>query len=340
MAGFGGSVKLTGESEYKKALKSITQGLKETGSEMKLLSAQYASNDKNTAALAQKSADLVKKLDLQKKALEDLKNQYKQMEATYTANAAKQAELGDKLQSEKAKLAEIGKTLGTTSKEYQAQAKVVDALEKEYTEGETAQDRLNTSLTKMRTEMNNAEASIQSAENTLDSFNTEMDETGTETEETGGKFEKFGNVAGAVLKGLGVAMAATAAAAVALGKTIVDLASSTATYGDEIDKESQKLQLSSDTYQKLDYALRRNGSSIDQVSKGIKTITNDLGDFANGTKGAEDKYKALGVSLQNTDGSMKSAEQVLTESITALANMEDVTQRNAIAQDLFGKSYQ
>ena len=42
MAGFGGAVKLTGESEYKKALKDITQNLKEVTSELKLVTAQYA----------------------------------------------------------------------------------------------------------------------------------------------------------------------------------------------------------------------------------------------------------------------------------------------------------
>ncbi len=39
MAGFGGAVKLTGESEYRKALKNITQNLKEVASEMKLVTA-------------------------------------------------------------------------------------------------------------------------------------------------------------------------------------------------------------------------------------------------------------------------------------------------------------
>ena len=37
MPGFGGAVKLTGETEYKKALKSITQGLKEVSSESRYL---------------------------------------------------------------------------------------------------------------------------------------------------------------------------------------------------------------------------------------------------------------------------------------------------------------
>jgi hypothetical protein len=38
MAGFGGSVKLTGESEYKKALSQITQQLKVVSAEMKATS--------------------------------------------------------------------------------------------------------------------------------------------------------------------------------------------------------------------------------------------------------------------------------------------------------------
>jgi hypothetical protein len=38
MSGFGGAVKLTGESEYRAALQKITQSLKEVSSEMKLVS--------------------------------------------------------------------------------------------------------------------------------------------------------------------------------------------------------------------------------------------------------------------------------------------------------------
>ena len=52
MAGFGGSVKLTGESEYKKALSNIKTSLREVSSEMKLVSAQFQSSDKDTTALA------------------------------------------------------------------------------------------------------------------------------------------------------------------------------------------------------------------------------------------------------------------------------------------------
>jgi hypothetical protein len=69
--------------------------------------------------------------------------------------------------------------------------------------------------------------------------------------------------------------------------------------------------------------MQRQGTDIGAVSKAVKNINNDLGDFANGSAEATKKYDALGVSLQNSDGTMKSTEDVLLDSIDALANMED-----------------
>ena len=46
MAGFGSSIKLSGESEYRRALSQINQSLKEVGSEMKVVSASFDKNDK------------------------------------------------------------------------------------------------------------------------------------------------------------------------------------------------------------------------------------------------------------------------------------------------------
>ena len=52
MAGFGGAVKLTGESEYRKALSQITQSLKVVSSEMKAASSAFDAGDKSTKQLA------------------------------------------------------------------------------------------------------------------------------------------------------------------------------------------------------------------------------------------------------------------------------------------------
>ena len=76
MASFGGAVKLTGESEYKKALQQISQNLKEISSEMKVVSSSYDKNDKSVESLNAKSKVLNDTLDQQKNKLNILKSEY------------------------------------------------------------------------------------------------------------------------------------------------------------------------------------------------------------------------------------------------------------------------
>ena len=144
-----------------------------------------------------------------------------------------------------------------------------------------------------------------------------------------------GKVAGTIAVASIVAIGTTA---VATGKKLFSLTKATSDYGDEIDKESQKLGISAENYQKLDYAMQMNGASIDDVSKGVKTITTELGKMEKGEKGAGKSFKDLGVSLKDSNGNIKNSEQVLLETINALSKMENENKRNALAQEIFGKS--
>jgi len=64
MAGsFGGTVKLTGESEYTKALKTITSNLTVMASEMKVVSSQYDKNDKSVQAITSRNSILNKQIE-------------------------------------------------------------------------------------------------------------------------------------------------------------------------------------------------------------------------------------------------------------------------------------
>lgn len=236
MAGFGGSVKLTGESEYKKALSNIRTSLKEVSSEMKLVSAQFQSSDKDTTALANKSADLSKKLNEQKQAIASLKDSYNQMAQQYDAQKKKTADLQSAYDAEKAKLEQIKATLGTSSSAYQQQAQVVDKLEQELKESTQAEESMANSLTNMRTQINNAESSVVKAENSLNSMNEELaetddeagkasealDDTGDSADKASGKFQTLGKIAGGAMKALGAALVAAAAGAVALGKAAIE----------------------------------------------------------------------------------------------------------------------
>lgn len=184
MAGFGSSIKLSGENEYQRALKQINQSLREVSSEMKVVSSAYDKNDKSTQAMAQKSSTLTKALEQQQAKLSVLTTRYNEMEKTYGKNSQAQKELTTELTKEKAKLDEIGNTLGKASKEYQAQEKVVSGLEDK-------QVQYNNAVSKAKTEMNQAQAEINKTTKELNDLGKEEEDVTKKTKATGDGFTVF-----------------------------------------------------------------------------------------------------------------------------------------------------
>lgn len=195
MAGFGGAVKLTGESEYKKALAQITQSLKEVSSEMSLVSSQYEKNDNSLEAVTDKTSVLTKKLDEQQKKVTILKDQYASMLKQYQEQTTKHDDLVKSYEDEKQKLETIGKELGTTSKEYEEQEKVVNGLKKEVDQSTKAQEANEKSLSDMRIQINNAEKDCINTSREIDKLGDSTEESGKKAKEAGeGGYTVFKNV--------------------------------------------------------------------------------------------------------------------------------------------------
>ena len=70
----------------------------------------------------------------------------------------------------------------------------------------------------------------------------EIEDSGKQAKEATSKFSGFTEVAKKVATATAAAVAAIGTAAVAAGKALYDMASDTASAGDQIDKESQKMQ--------------------------------------------------------------------------------------------------
>lgn len=195
MAGFGGAVKLTGESEYRAALARISQNLREVGSEMKVVSSQYAKSDTSQAALTARTEALTNKMAAQKEKLSVLTSQYRAMSAQYTANNTKHKELVASYDAEKQKLTQIESTLGKTSPEYQAQAKVVANLARDVDKSSAAVNANEIAMSKMRTQMNNAQADINKTDSEIKSLSPDMDKAGKAASELGDETAKSGRQA-------------------------------------------------------------------------------------------------------------------------------------------------
>lgn len=173
----GGTIKLKGESEYRRALSQITQSLREVSSEMKVVTSTYDKNDTSTEALTAKSDVLNKRLEEQKSKLKLVSDQYKTYQDAVKQSADEHAQLGEKLENAKGKLASIEAQLGKNSQEYKEQEKVVNELQKQYDESSAAQDKNKKSLSQLAVQMNNAQADVNKTAKEIDNLGKESDDS-------------------------------------------------------------------------------------------------------------------------------------------------------------------
>lgn len=193
----GGTIKLKGESEYRRALSQITQSLREVSSEMKVVTSTYDKNDTSTEALTAKSDVLNKRLEEQKSKLKLVSDQYKQYQDAVKQSADEHAQLGEKLESAKGKLESIEAQVGKNSQEYKEQEKIVNDLQKQYDESTAAQDKNKKSLSQLAVQMNNAQADVNKTTKEIDNLGKESNDSAKQVDNLS---KKMGDADGASKK--------------------------------------------------------------------------------------------------------------------------------------------
>ena len=152
------------------------------------------------------------------------------------------------------------------------------------------------------------------------------------------------NGMGSFSTGTVAALGAAAAGVTALYEGIKALHQMTveyAAYADEIITKSASTGLSTEFLQAYEYAQNLVDVDLDTFTGAMQRLTDKMADARDGNEKLAATFEQLGVSVIDTsDGSLRPAEEVIMEVIDALHNMGNETERNAVASDLFGKSYQ
>lgn len=162
---------------------------------------------------------------------------------------------------------------------------------------------------------------------TLDSseYDSGLNESESKASSFGDKFKSALGTAGKVGAG---ALAAVTAAGTAVTGAFVSGTKDLAAYGDQIDKNSQKLGISAEAYQEWDAILQHSGSSIDALSGPFRTMQKAI----ESNSGA---FQQLGISEEQV--ATMSKEDLFSAVITGLQGMEEGAERSAIATDLLGR---
>lgn len=144
---------------------------------------------------------------------------------------------------------------------------------------------------------------------------------------------KLGSMLGTAAKwGAGLA----AGAGVAVGGMLA-MASKTADAADAIDKLSERTGIGREELQRWKYAADQSGADVGKLEVGIKKLSDVMDGASNGSKENAASFAKLGISLN--DLKTKSQEDIFGSVMSALADMPKGAERNALGNDLLGKSY-
>ncbi len=163
---------------------------------------------------------------------------------------------------------------------------------------------------------------------------TAVDQTRSAFDSIRGNLAKLGDESNRVrglLAGLGVSLSVAGFATMI--KSAIDAA-------DQLNKLSQKIGISVEALSTLRFAAQLSDVSLETLQKGIKGLSQNIAEANTGVGDGAQVFEALGVSVKNADGSMKSTEAVLLQVADVFANLEDGAVKTALAVKLFGKAGQ
>ena len=121
------------------------------------------------------------------------------------------------------------------------------------------------------------------------------------------------------------------AAAGALAGALVGLGLNSVQTADDLNTLSKQTGLSTDTLQQMQYAADLIDVPLDNITSAVTRMKKNMG-------GSPEAFEELGVSVTDAEGNMRDAEDVFFETVQALSEVENGTERDQKAYAIFGKS--
>ena len=293
---------LSGEKEYKQAISEIGSGMNVLNSEMRKVQSAYAQNADSVGALSAKNDVLERKISTQTEKIEYLR-------AALQQSAEKYGEADKRTMQWQASLNNAEADLNNLNNQFDENKKKIEESGKEM--GNLG-DVVNGLTSKLGIQLTDSMKSSMNAMGSLDASSLAL---------AGG-------------------FAAVAAAIVKAEKAMISMTKESAAFADNIITLSMQTGQSTQQLQEFAYASELIDVSVDTLQGSLTKLTNNMQDTMNGTGNAKASFEALGVSVTNADGSMRSANDVFYETIDALGQVKNETERDAMSMDIFGRSAQ
>jgi len=125
---------------------------------------------------------------------------------------------------------------------------------------------------------------------------------------------------------------------VAAGVAFAKVAKDAIDAADNFAKLSKKVGISVESLSALEFAAKISGTSLDSMKIGLTRLAANATDASMGIGEATAAFDSLQISTTGAAGEIKPMETLLLEVADRFAEMEDGTEKTALAMDIFGKS--
>lgn len=219
-------------------------------------------------------------------------------------------------------------------KQLAEQAKKAEAAEEALKKmREAGIDPTDPAYQKMQTNLNNTKAEMAKTEKQIKSTSEELKSSKV-------NWEAVGETVGKVGKAFGAALAALGAAAVGAASALAGLTVSASNYADDLITQATFTRQTTDDLQKYAYAARFIDVEVNTLTKSMAKNIKSMDSARKGSAEYADAYKKLGVSVTDANGELRNSNDVYWDCIDALGSIQNETERDALAMQLFGKSAQ
>ena len=218
-----------------------------------------------------------------------------------------------------------------------------DLLKKKIQETEKSLDLLRqkqasldaAGVSKTSEEYRKVQREIIEAESKLKTFNTQLRKIGqVNLRAMSEQFKEMGTK----LESAGQAMRGISTAAAALAASLGALTVKSGKWADDLNMMSKRYSIGTKDLQMYSAAAELVDTDVEAIAKSHVKLEKTMLTASKGTGTAAEAFDALGVQITNADGSLRDGEQVWQETIKALGQMENETQRDAYAMALMGRS--
>lgn len=107
---------------------------------------------------------------------------------------------------------------------------------------------------------------------------------------------------------------------------------------DQAGKMAQAAGTTVEQFSRYSYAASLSDISTEELASSMARLNKNMVEAAGGSRQQAAVFSAMGVSVKNANGSLRSADEVMTDVAEKFSRMKDGASKAALAQELFGKS--